>query len=59
MKKDDLKLAIQKALKDEDMQNSIHKMHDLFIGNYFSIKNFFAYLNFRVMYLVQSAKTPV
>jgi len=30
MTKDDLKLAIQKALKDEDMQRSIQKMHNLF-----------------------------
>ena len=32
MMKDDLKLAIQKALKDEDMQKSIQKMHNLFTG---------------------------
>lgn len=30
MTKDDLKLAIQTAMNDEDMQKSIEKMHDLF-----------------------------
>ena len=34
--KDDLKLAIQRAMNDEDMQKSIEKMHDLFTGKYFS-----------------------
>ena len=33
--KDDLKLAIQRAMNDEDMQKSIEKMHDLFTGKYF------------------------
>ena len=32
MTKDDLKLAIQTAMNDESMQNSIKKMHQLFTG---------------------------
>ena len=41
MTKDDLKLAIQTAMNDEDMQKSIEKMHDLFTGNHFFIVNIF------------------
>ena len=40
MMKDDLKLAIQKALKDENMQKSIQKMHNLFTGNLSIYKDF-------------------
>ena len=56
--KDDLKLAIQRAMNDEGMQKSIKKMHDLFTGKYFlycldQINRFFKNLGTHSLYFYQ------